>query len=35
MGKVMVKSFDKPDETRSFPNGAAEMVTVGTTRLSP
>lgn len=33
MGKVLVKSFDKPDETRSFPNGTAEMLTVGTTLL--
>jgi hypothetical protein len=30
---VVVKSFDEPDETRSFPHGATEMVTVGGTLL--
>jgi hypothetical protein len=29
MGAVTVKSLDQPDETRAFPNGAAQMVTVG------
>jgi hypothetical protein len=29
MGGVMVKSLEEPDETRAFPNGATQMVTVG------
>lgn len=29
MGKIEGKSLDKPDERREFPNGAAEMVTIG------
>ena len=33
MGTVGVKSLDKPDETRTFPNGAAEMVTIGSTMV--
>ena len=33
MGTVAVKSFDKPDETRTFSNGAAEMLTVGSTLI--
>ncbi len=33
MGTVMVKSLDKPDDTRTFSNGVAEMVTVGSTML--
>jgi hypothetical protein len=28
MGTVQVRSLDQPDETRSFPNGAVEMVTI-------
>lgn len=30
---VVVKSFFEPDETRSFPHGSTEMVTVGSTLL--
>ncbi len=33
MGKIETKSLDKPDETRSFPKGEAEMVTVGSTMI--
>jgi hypothetical protein len=33
MGTVAVKSLDKPDESRTFSNGVAEMVTVGSTML--
>ena len=33
MGKIETKSLDKPDETRPFPNGAAEMVTIGSTMI--
>lgn len=33
MGKVTVRSLDKPDDARTFPNGAVEMVTVGTTMV--
>ncbi|MEX0985318.1 MAG: cupin domain-containing protein [Actinomycetota bacterium] len=33
MGRVTVRSLDKPDETRSFPNGVAEMVTMGETMV--
>jgi hypothetical protein len=33
MGAVVVKSVDEPDETRSFPNGMAQMVTVGSMLL--
>jgi uncharacterized cupin superfamily protein len=29
MGTVQVRSLDQPDETRSFPNGAVEMVHEG------
>ena len=40
MGEVTVKSLDKADETRTFSNGVAEMVTidstmVGRTRFQP
>jgi hypothetical protein len=33
MGTVAVKSLDEPDETRTFSNGVAQMVTVGSTML--
>jgi hypothetical protein len=33
MGTVQVRSLDQPDETRSFPNGAIEMVTIGDTMI--
>ncbi|MEX2422064.1 MAG: cupin domain-containing protein [Actinomycetota bacterium] len=33
MGKVEVKSLEKPDETRSFSNGVAEMVTIAGTMI--
>jgi len=33
MGRVVVKSLDKPDDTRTFSNGVAEMVTVGSTMI--
>jgi hypothetical protein len=29
MGVVQIRSLDKPDETRSFPNGKVDMTTVG------
>ena len=28
MGTVQVRNLDQPDETRSFPNGVVEMVTI-------
>jgi len=33
MGTVQVRGLDQPDETRSFPNGVVEMVTIGDTML--
>ena len=33
MGTVQVRSLDQPDETRSFPNGAVEMVTIADTMI--
>jgi hypothetical protein len=33
MGKIETKSLDKADETRPFPNGAVEMVTIGSTMI--
>lgn len=33
MGMVATKSFDKPDETREFPNGSAAMISIGSTML--
>ena len=33
MGTVQVRSLDQPDETRSFPNGVVEMVTIADTML--
>ena len=33
MGTVQVRSLDQPDETRSFPNGVVEMVTVAGTMI--
>jgi hypothetical protein len=33
MGAVTVKSLDRPDETRTFPNGEAAMITIGSTML--
>ena len=33
MGTVQVRSLDRPDETRSFPNGAIEMVTIADTMI--
>jgi len=33
MGTAQTKSLDKPDETRSFPNGVAEMVEIGSTLI--
>jgi hypothetical protein len=30
---VQVRSLDQPDETRSFPNGAVEMVTIADTMI--
>ena len=32
-GTAAVKSLSKPDETRAFSNGVAEMVTIGSTML--
>jgi hypothetical protein len=29
MGNVQVRSIENPDETREFPNGMVEMITVG------
>ena len=34
MSTVSTKSLDKPDETRQFPNGSTELVTVGSTMLA-
>jgi hypothetical protein len=31
--QAVVRSLDQPDETRSFPNGAAEMVTIADTMI--
>jgi hypothetical protein len=33
MGTGQVQSLDQADETRSFPNGVVEMVTIGDTML--
>jgi hypothetical protein len=33
MGKVAVRSLDKPDVTRTFPNGVAEMIAVEGTSM--
>jgi hypothetical protein len=33
MGTVQVRSLDRPDETRSFPNGVLEMVTIADTMI--
>jgi predicted enzyme related to lactoylglutathione lyase len=33
MGTVQVQSLDQADETRSFPDGVVEMVTIGDTML--
>jgi hypothetical protein len=33
MGKAETKSLDKPDETRSFPNGMTELVDIGGTMI--
>jgi hypothetical protein len=33
MGTVQVRSLAQPDETRSFPNGAVEMVTIADTMI--
>jgi hypothetical protein len=33
MGTVHVRSLDQPDETRSFPNGAVEIVTIADTMI--
>ena len=33
MGKIETKNLDKPDETRPFPNGAVEMVRIGSTMI--
>jgi hypothetical protein len=33
MGTIQVRSLDQPDETRSFPNGAVEMVTIADTMI--
>jgi hypothetical protein len=33
MGKAQTKSLDKPDETRSFPNGTSEIVEIGSTLI--
>ena len=34
MATVEVKSLDKPDETRAFPNGIGEIVRVGSTMVT-
>ncbi len=34
MGKVEARSIDKPDETRTFPNGMVEMITVAGTMVT-
>jgi hypothetical protein len=33
MGTVQVRSLDQPDETRSFPNGVVEMLTIADTMI--
>jgi len=33
MGMVATKSLDKPDEVREFPNGAAAMISIGSTLI--
>ena len=33
MGTIQVRSLDQPDETRSFPNGVVEMVTIADTMV--
>ena len=33
MSMVGVKSLDKPEDARSFPNGNVEMVTIGSTMI--
>jgi hypothetical protein len=33
VGTVQVRSLDEPDETRSFPNGVVEMVTIADTMI--
>jgi hypothetical protein len=33
MGTVQVRNLDQPDETRSFPNGVVEMVTIADTMI--
>jgi hypothetical protein len=33
MGAIATKSLSKADETRTFPNGMAEMVTIGSTLI--
>ena len=33
VGTVQVRSLEQPDETRSFPNGAVEMVTIADTMI--
>jgi hypothetical protein len=33
VGSVQVRSLDQPDETRSFPNGVVEMVTIADTMV--
>ena len=33
MGTVQVRGLDQPDERRSFPNGAVEMVTIADTMI--
>jgi hypothetical protein len=34
MGTAARKGLDKPDETRSFPNGVTEFVTIGSTMFA-
>jgi hypothetical protein len=33
MGTGQVRSLDQPDDTRSFPNGVVEMMTIADTML--
>ena len=33
VGTIQVRSLDQPDETRSFPNGVVEMVTIADTMV--
>jgi hypothetical protein len=33
VGIIQVRSLDQPDETRSFPNGVVEMVTIADTMI--